>query len=317
MNNTPKNKDPFHKLVGQKNVKKKLNFYLKAFKKTHLCPFFGFFGAKGLGKTEFANAFASHLTNLDGSRRPLLEINSSTIKNNEDFFEQIFIPLILDNEITILFDEAHELPKDLTMALLTILDTSSSHVREFTWGETRFPFNFKRQTFMFATTESDKLFPPLKDRLTAIDFDPYTSNELGQILERSVECGITSNTLKELGTVVRGNARNAIMKAKDINLYAESESVKTFGDKDYEKFCDTLGILPYGISCTERQILEILEAKGTCTLAFLAASTGLSPSALRCDHENYLLRKNLMEIDGKRKITPRGRKLVRNIKKNV
>ena len=305
--------DPFSNLVGQKNVKKKLNFYLKAFGKTGLCPFFGFFGAKGLGKTEFANAFASKLTNTDGSRRPLLEINSSTIKNNEEFFEQIFIPLILDNEITILFDEAHELPKDLTMALLTILDTSSSHVREFTWGNTRFPFNFKRQTFMFATTESNKLFPPLKDRLTAIDFDSYSERELGEILKRAVECGISANTLNELGSVVRGNARNAVMKAKDINLYAEAENVKLFNQKHYDKFCDTLGILPLGITCTEKQILEVLQEKGTCSLAFLAARIGLSPSALRCDHENYLLRQNLMEIDGKRKITVQGRKLIRGI----
>ena len=76
------------------------------------------------------------------------ELNCSTIKNNDSFFEQIFIPLILDNEITVLFDEAHELPNDLTMALLTILDTSSSHVRDFTWKETRFPFNFKSKLFL-------------------------------------------------------------------------------------------------------------------------------------------------------------------------
>ena len=55
--------DPFQKLVGQNNVKKKLNFYLKAFKKTGLSPFLGFFGAKGLGKTEFANSYARSLTN--------------------------------------------------------------------------------------------------------------------------------------------------------------------------------------------------------------------------------------------------------------
>ena len=64
--------DPFSKLVGQKNVKKKLSFYLKAFKKTGLCPFLGFFGAKGLGKTEFANAYARQLTNTDGSKRELI-----------------------------------------------------------------------------------------------------------------------------------------------------------------------------------------------------------------------------------------------------
>jgi Holliday junction resolvasome RuvABC ATP-dependent DNA helicase subunit len=306
-------KDAFNHLVGQKNVKKKLNFYLKAFNKTSICPFLGFFGAKGLGKTAFANAFASNLKNQDGSRRPVLELNCSTIKNNDHFFDQIFIPLILDNEITILFDEAHELPRDLTMALLTILDTSSSHVREVTWKETRFPFNFKKQTFMFATTESDKLFPPLKDRLTSVDFESYNNVELGDILSNSLECKVDKNVLKDLSDVVRGNARNAVMKAKDINLFADSEELKNFTKNDYLSFCDTLGVLPYGITCTEKQILEVLQEKGECTLSMLAAKTGLSSTSLRSDHEKYLLKQNLMEIDVKRKITPKGRKLIKSI----
>ena len=216
-----------------------------------------------------------------------------------------------------MFDEAHELPQDLTMALLTILDTSSSHIREFTWGDTRFPFNFKRQTFMFATTESNKLFPPLKDRLTAVDFDSYSKKELGEILKRSVECDISKDVVKDLSFVVRGNARNAIMKAKDINLYAEAEGAETFNSDHYDKFCDTLGVLPFGITCTEKQILEILEDKGQCTLSFLAAKTGLSSAALRGDHESYLLRQNLMEIDGKRKITILGRKIIKSLPKAV
>ena len=54
--------------------------------------------------------FARNLTNEDGSKRPFIEINCSTIKNNEAFFEQIFLPVIANNEVTILLDEAHALP---------------------------------------------------------------------------------------------------------------------------------------------------------------------------------------------------------------
>ena len=64
--------------------------------------------------------------------------------------------MILDNEITILFDEAHELPNDLTMALLSILDTKTSHVRDFTWKETRYPFNFKMQKFLLKKVKKKK-----------------------------------------------------------------------------------------------------------------------------------------------------------------
>ena len=181
--------DIFDGLIGQDNVKRKLSFYLKAFNKTSICPFLNFVGAKGLGKTEFAKSFARNLTNQDGSPRPFIEINCSTIKNNEAFFEQIFLPVIANNEVTILLDEAHALPKDLTNAFLTIFNTEKDHVKDFHWEEQVFTFNFKKQTFLFATTESDKLFPPLKDRLTTIDFEPYKYSELGQILQtKSSRC---------------------------------------------------------------------------------------------------------------------------------
>ena len=61
------NNDYFPDLVGQHAVKKKLSFYLDAFEKTGMCPFLNLIGAKGLGKTEFAKAFAKNLSNDDDS----------------------------------------------------------------------------------------------------------------------------------------------------------------------------------------------------------------------------------------------------------
>ena len=299
---------PFSEMVGQKNVKKKLHFYLKAFEKTGTTPFLSFFGAKGLGKTEFAKLFASKLVNKDGTTRPFLELNCSTIKNNEAFFEQIFLPIIANNEITVLFDEAHALPKDLTMSFLSIFNTTTATRKEFSWGESNFVFDFKKQTYLFATTESDKIFPPLKDRLTAIDFEPYNYNQLGRIIERNTyDIEFEESAMELLATTVRGNARNAVKRAKELQLFCESESMY-YVDKELLAFLfDTLGILPYGISNTERQILEILRDKGSCTLQTLSAKTGLSSTSLRRDHELYLLRKSFMIIDGTRQITKEGK----------
>tara|TARA_R100000808_G_scaffold4105_1_gene13696 strand:+ start:36699 stop:37634 length:936 start_codon:yes stop_codon:yes gene_type:complete len=303
--------DIFDGLIGQDNVKKKLSFYLKAFNKTSICPFLNFVGAKGLGKTEFAKAFARNLTNNDGSPRPFIEINCSTIKNNQSFFEQIFLPIIANNEVTVLLDEAHALPKDLTNAFLTIFNTENNHIKDFHWEEQVFTFNFKKQTFLFATTESDKLFPPLKDRLTTIDFEPYAYDELGEILRKKItEVTFDEEALRSLSTTTRGNARNAVMRAKEVMLFCEAESSPNFTKDSYEKFCDTLGVLPYGITCTEKQLLEILNDRGACTLSMLSAATGLSTSSIRADHELYLLRKNFMKIDGKRKITPEGQNIL-------
>lgn len=304
----------FSHLIGQDNVKKKLNFYLKAYEATSTCPFLNLVGAKGLGKTLFAKEFAKNLKNKDGAKRPFLELNCSTIKNNEQFFEQIFIPLIMNNEITILFDEAHALPKDLTMAFLTIFNTEKTNTKDFTYEDQTFTFDFSKQTFIFATTESDKLFPPLKDRLTTVDFEQYSKDNLARIIELNCEgVNFSKEALSLLSSTVRGNARNAVMRAKEIVLYCESENKNTFEEDDFNVLVDLLGILPQGITCTEKQILEILSERGSCKLQTLSAVTGLSPTALRRDHEIYLLRRNFIQIDGERKITHQGRNLINTL----
>ena len=304
----------FPDLVGQDAVKKKLSFYLDAFEKTGVCPFLNLIGAKGLGKTEFAKAFAKNLYNEDGDRRTFLEINCSTIKNNEQFFEQIFLPVISDNEITVLFDECHALPQDLTMAFLTIFNTEKNARKHFEWNEMTFEFNFKKQTFIFATTESDKIFPPLKDRLTTIDFEPYEQDELAEIIKLCTpEVNYKGDVLIEISSTIRNNARSAVKRSKEISLYCGAKQNFEFGVSEFEDLCDQVGILPLGISYTEKQILEVLKESGSATLTGLAAKLGLSKTALQRDHELYLLNKSLIEIDGKRKITSRGRKVCESL----
>lgn len=300
----------FSDLVGQDAVKRKLTFYLNAFHKTSQAPFLLMAGAKGLGKTEFAKAFAKNLHNQDGEKRAFLELNCSTIKNNEQFFEQIFLPLICDNEITILFDECHELPQDLTMAFLSIFNTESNSRKNFEWNGMNFEFNFMKQTFIFATTETDKIFPPLKDRLTIVDFEPYSEKELAEIVKLCApDIFITDECIEKVASTIRGNARSAVKRAKEINLYCGANEINTFDIDNFKELCETIGILPFGITNTEKQVLEILNQCGSVSLTSLSAKLGLSATAVRRDHELYLLNKNLIEIDGKRKITFSGRKI--------
>ena len=145
-------KTMFKNLIGQDEVKRQLSFYAKAQNSTGVAPFLMLSGAKGLGKTEFAKEYASNLKNKDGSQRPFLEINCSTIKNANAFFEQIFLPIVMHNEITILLDEAHMLPKDLVNAFLTVFNTEKSNFKEYHHGEQIFAFDFAQQNFIFATT---------------------------------------------------------------------------------------------------------------------------------------------------------------------
>jgi len=295
-------------LIGQKQLKTRLQFYTDSKKATGVIPFLMFNGAKGLGKTEFAKQFATTLG------KKMIEINCSTIRNGEQFFEQIFIPAIMDKDITILFDEAHALPNDLVMAFLTIFNVEGAKTKRFDFGENSFVFEFERQTFMFATTELDKLFPPFRDRLTVLDFEPYSTEELGRIMSKKIDwVTFKDDVMTNISSTLRGNARSAIKRALEVKAYCEVYNQSTFGEKDWAKLCKLIGILPHGITNIELQVMQILRERGACTLQMISAVTGMSRTAIQRDAEVYLLKEGFVKIDGKRTITNKGVKVLEKI----
>jgi Holliday junction resolvasome RuvABC ATP-dependent DNA helicase subunit len=304
----------FDNLIGQSEIKDQLGFYSKAFQKTGTVPFILLNGAKGLGKTEFLKAFSKSITNSDGKPRPMLELNSSTIKNNQMFFEQIFMPIVQGNEVTLFFDECHALPNDLVMAFLSILNTERTPYKEFNWREYTFTFDFTKISMIFATTELDKLFPPLKDRLTVLDFKPYNQNELAAIIKgRLQDVEFEDGLLEEIATTTRGNARDAVKRAKQIELYCETNNSNLFLKDEWNDLRKVLGIKPLGLSNTEMQVLEILNTRGPSTLQTIAAVTGMSRTAIQKDAELYLLQRGLMKINGVRELTKAGSELLKQM----
>ena len=295
-------------LIGQEQLKKRLKFYTDSKRATGVIPFLMFNGAKGLGKTEFAKQFAKTFN------KPMIEVNCSTIRNGEQFFEQIFIPAIMDKDITILFDEAHALPNDLVMAFLTIFNVEGAKTKRFDFGDNSFVFEFERQTFLFATTEVDKLFPPFMDRLTVLDFEPYSTEELGRIMSKKIDwVKFQNNVMSKVASTLRGNARSAIKRALEIKAYCEVYNQSDFGIDDWNKLCKLIGILPHGITNTELQVMRILKERGACTLQMISAVTGMSRTAIQRDAEVYLLKEGFMKIDGKRVITNKGVKILQSI----
>ena len=304
----------FENLIGQHEVKRQLEFYSNAYRKTRTVPFILLNGAKGLGKTEFLKAFSKTLHNDSDKPRPMLELNSSTIKNNQMFFEQIFMPIVQGNEATIFFDECHALPNDLVMAFLSILNTERSPYKEFNWREYSFLFDFTKISMIFATTELDKLFPPLKDRLTVLDFKPYSADELAQIIASNLpDIEFEEGVLKDIASTTRGNARSAVKRAKEIAIFCETNNTTLFFRENWDELRNILGIKPLGLSNTEIQVLEILNDRGASTLQTIAAVTGMSRTAIQRDAEIYLLQRGLMKINGLREITRDGVAILKQI----
>ena len=126
----------------------------------------------------------------------------------------------IDTIVTIFFDEAHALPKEVVMVFLSIFNTEAGHEKTIIHKETAYTFDFKKQSFLFATTESDKIFAPFKDRLITVDFDNYSQADLSQIfLNNLVDITFEADALDYISSTFRGNARNCVQRVKDIQFY--------------------------------------------------------------------------------------------------
>jgi Holliday junction resolvasome RuvABC ATP-dependent DNA helicase subunit len=278
-----------------------------------------FIAPKGCGKTMMAKAVGKHLVQKDdpSKPKPFLEINCSTIKSVKQLFNQIIIPHVNQKECTILFDEASELPKDVTMALLTVLNPNATNRTSFSVEDYVVDFDFSMQSFIFATTEAQHIFHALMDRCERIDLEEYTYDELGQIVGRVLpEVYFEPKALKGVSSVLRGNARAAQKMANNIKTYLASQRRDDFTDSDWAYLKHNLAILPLGLSPIELQVLEFLDDRKNCSLTYLAAKTGLTKACLQRDFEMYLQKHNLMEITTEgRGITAKGKSYLKNFKK--
>ena len=287
----------FPDIIGQDSVKKALGFYIDGHKTTNLIPHLMFTAPRGCGKTMMATAMAKNLTDADRRPKPLITLNCSTIKSLKQFFNSFVIPYMNDRDATILFDECSELPKDVTMALLTILNPNKENRNSFSYEDYTVDFDFRRLSFLFATTEGQKIFHALMDRMERIDLEDYTYGQLGEIVMKGLEgYTVDDKALSEIATVLRGNARAAQKMAVKIKLACDKNAKNHFDKEDWAWLSDKLGVLPLGLSVMELQILRILEERKEVRLTALAAITSLSKAALQNDYELYLTKMGLMEI---------------------
>lgn len=297
----------FSHIIGQEHIKRQLSFYLDAYKANGSLPFLIFNGQRGIGKTEFARAVGA------ACKKTFYEINSSSVKNEKQFFEQM-MPQIQDTECVLFWDECHELPRKLIAAFLSILNTEKKSVVTYTYQDVEYVFDFTKMSFIFATTEMDRLFAPFKDRLTVVDFVPYSNSEVKDIIKKRIpDVKFAAGALDEIATAIRGNARSAVKRAKEIEMYCEAKNNPDFSLEDWKELCHKANINARGLSNTEIQILTALKERGPLTLTMLSAITGLSIQALRKDAELHLLKMNLMRIENTRQITSQGLRLLETI----
>lgn len=313
-------KELFDNIVGQPQAKSKFGFFLNSYASTRLMPNTLIAGGKGNGKTTLARAVARGLILFDENgkpvkkddgkgfkKKPMVEINASTVKTVKQFINGLVIPFIQDKSVTVFCDEASELPRDVTMALLTILNPNPEKRTTFCYDEYTCEFDFRLQTFIFATSEPQQVFPPLIDRLERIDLEEYTMPDLANIVQKSIkEVKFKDNVLSDIATVLRGNARAAQKMADNVGMFLAGKRTE-FTPKDWTSMKKVLGIHPLGLTPLEITVLRYLRGSTNLSLTNLSAKTGMSRDSLQKDVELYLQKNGLMSIGtGGREISAKG-----------
>ncbi len=306
-NNTKDKKDYFPLVVGQERAKRKLGYLIDTWKGSEIMDNLMFVAPRGCGKTMMATKLAQVMNEQKGEKVGRV-VNCAAIKNLNQFINGTIIPHVHDKDETILLYEASELPRDVEMALLTILNPNSDNRNSFSYEDYTIDFDFRRQTFLLATTEAHKVFHALMDRLHRIDLEEYHDSHLAQIISRNlVNAKFEAGVLEEVSSVLRGNARQAMRMANTIRNHLMKKRSKRFSAQDWQTIKYHLGIRPLGLNENEIRCLNALAEKKASSLTCIAAKLGMTKESVQKDIELYLQKLNLMEIstDG-RAITKRG-----------
>ena len=199
------------------------------------------------------------------------------------------------------------------MALLTITNPNKDNRNEFSYEDYNVVFDFRRLSFMFATTEGQSIFHALMDRMERIDLQEYSVEELGKIVLLGLEdYTIKADALAQVATVLRGNARAAQKMAGHIKTYLDGNGKAEFTLDDWNSLQKQKSILPLGLLEKELEILRILERKKETRLTELAAITCLSKGSIQKVYEMFLMKQGLLEIaPAGRSLTTKGKTYLR------
>lgn len=288
----------FSKVIGNDKVKTKLEFFLDGYKVSGFFPPVLLSGAKGNGKTLLSTEIGKNLINFDNNQpKKFIKVNGLELKKKSDYFDNIVIPLMKNEPTTLFIDEAHAMGDDLFTMFLEILSNNEEHFNTYFYNGIKYDFDLKRHSFIFASSEPQKLLDTLTDRLEHIEVADYTVPELAKIVKRYLKnIEIDDELLNSIATVSRGNARGVQKISEHINTYSKGLNLAKFDANHWKDVSYKLSINPYGLSELEIRILKTLKNYPNISLTKVAAITGLSREAIRLSYETFLLKNNLMQI---------------------
>jgi Holliday junction DNA helicase RuvB len=310
------------RIVGQDEAKKSVKRLLSEAEKTDppvLPETILFTGPASTGKTLFSASIAEVL------RLPYVEVTGTMLESVEKLFDQIDAELAARGQrytvvgtrgglpfrqyppLVIFIDECHQLKRPVQDALLTMTEPSERVAKTKT-----FIADMTKATVLLATTDSAKLTKPLKTRAREIRLQPYTRDEVAEIVGRIYKPW-PLEVRRLIAMAGRLTPRMAKERGKDLARILEqdhagarpSEALVTeVMDKEW-------GLDRLGLSKQDHAYLKlVLESKDPAGLVNLASRMSLEPEQVELDIEPFLLALGLMDRTAKgRMLTDQGKEI--------
>ncbi len=303
--------DYLDKYIGQNKNRSEINFFIENQRKTGFLPPLFLSGARGYGKSLLTREIQKNLIDRTGNKKKYLEVHCSSVSSLKDFVEQIIKPHVLDSEITVNLEELHLLPLDVKNWLLYLLPTEGK-TSSANYSNEPLNFNFNNLSLIGSTTNPEQLSLPILSRFHKIELEPYKLEEITKIIHSTSPIRYNDDVDIEIAKISRATprlARNFVMNR--IAPYCANLSKNSFGATDWDYFKSVFNIQPFGLTNQEIEYLKYITTPKTLTC--ISARLNLDSSTVRKHIESYLLSEGLIEIDGKRKITGVGQKILNNL----
>ena len=326
----------FEGFVGNSAAVEALSIQLRYAEQTGISAIrsVGLFGPKSTGKTELSGRLASALgvPYLPLSETGLRDIDQLADRMQERAREagrpmtvidqQGGQPVLRSPSMLVFIDEVHQLSARVQDTLLPVLEADDRTLRG-----ARVIIDARDVSFVIATTDWGKLREAFRSRVRAVMLDPYSIDEVAQMLRHRIEAAsrsqdttadvdptvgqLSEDALVAIATAARAVPRVALDLLREIGMalrirICEPDVNAVWGHLQKMVPCDR-----QGLTSRDRKYLRIVASRGPIGLDNIATELGTDRSNVEGAIEPFLAQMGWLQRGSTgRTLTTNGRRLV-------